>query len=140
MSFHSETMRVVQSGLFDQDWYLQRYPDLAMLRVPALWHFMWQGWREMRSPSRFFIVEHFLSELGVLELPYNPVLFFLDGQCQLPIPMPTFKVESEALASAIGQTAEAIDFLDFVALSNARSAAAGPSQSYGANCAFQVML
>jgi glycosyltransferase involved in cell wall biosynthesis len=46
--------RVLDSGLFDSDWYLQRYPDLADKGVDGLWHFLAHGMHEDRDPGPGF--------------------------------------------------------------------------------------
>jgi hypothetical protein len=45
---------VLDSGLFDSDWYLRRYPDLAEKRVDGLWHFLAHGMHEDRDPGPGF--------------------------------------------------------------------------------------
>ncbi|MEF8747627.1 MAG: glycosyltransferase [Candidatus Accumulibacter propinquus] len=45
---------VLDSGLFDSDWYLRRYPDLAEMRVDGLWHFLAHGVHEDRDPGPGF--------------------------------------------------------------------------------------
>lgn len=46
--------RVLDSGLFDCDWYLRRYPDLADKGVDGLWHFLTHGMHEDRDPGPGF--------------------------------------------------------------------------------------
>lgn len=40
--------------LFDPDWYLSKYPDIAQAGVDPLSHYLAMGWREMRDPSVVF--------------------------------------------------------------------------------------
>lgn len=47
-------MLVARSGLFDRDWYVKRYPDVAAAHVNPLRHFVHYGSREGRSPSPKF--------------------------------------------------------------------------------------
>lgn len=42
------------SGLFQADWYLASYPDLAAAKVRPLQHFLEAGWREGRRPNPIF--------------------------------------------------------------------------------------
>ncbi len=46
--------QVLDSGLFDPDWYLRRYPDLAEKGVDGLWHFLAHGRHEDRDPGPGF--------------------------------------------------------------------------------------
>lgn len=44
----------LQTGLFDPDWYLRRYPDLTEAGVDPLRHFLAHGMREDRDPGPDF--------------------------------------------------------------------------------------
>ena len=46
--------RILASGLFDPEFYLQYYPDVAAAGLDPLDHFLKNGGRESRSPSRKF--------------------------------------------------------------------------------------
>ena len=46
--------RILASGLFDADFYLKHYPDVASAGLDPLEHFLKNGGRESRSPSRKF--------------------------------------------------------------------------------------
>jgi glycosyltransferase involved in cell wall biosynthesis len=44
--------RLRASGLFDEKWYLQEYPDVQALGMDPVEHYLWLGKRLGRSPSR----------------------------------------------------------------------------------------
>lgn len=46
---------------FDAAFYLERYPDVAEAGIDPFQHFMDMGWREGRSPARWFIMDVYLS-------------------------------------------------------------------------------
>lgn len=46
--------RILASGFFDPEFYLQHYPDVATAGLDPLEHFLKNGGRESRSPSRKF--------------------------------------------------------------------------------------
>ncbi len=46
--------RVLKSGLFDAEFYLRKYPDVAAAGLDPLQHFVLNGGREARSPSQRF--------------------------------------------------------------------------------------
>jgi GT2 family glycosyltransferase len=50
----SEKNIILKSGLFDRDWYLERYPDVAEARLDPLKHYITKGVREGRDPNPFF--------------------------------------------------------------------------------------
>lgn len=52
---------VSTSGLFDEDWYLARNPDVAAAGVDALGHYLEHGWHEGRNPSELFSVKDYLA-------------------------------------------------------------------------------
>jgi len=39
---------------FDRDWYLSQYPDVAAYRGDLLNHYLLHGWKENRSPNKYF--------------------------------------------------------------------------------------
>jgi hypothetical protein len=45
---------IVQSGIFDPAYYLQRYPDVARARIGALLHYLVKGGEELRNPCALF--------------------------------------------------------------------------------------
>jgi hypothetical protein len=46
---------------FDVDFYLGRYPDIALSQIDPLWHFAQAGWHEGRDPSPAFSVKYYLE-------------------------------------------------------------------------------
>lgn len=57
MNFFRKTLakrRIMASGLFDAEFYLKKYPDVAAAGHDPLEHFLVNGGRESRSPSRKF--------------------------------------------------------------------------------------
>ncbi len=58
---------------FDAQWYLAQNPDVAALNVDALQHFMEQGWREGRNPSRHFDVKKYIETYPeILDVNMHP--------------------------------------------------------------------
>ncbi|WP_186208726.1 glycosyltransferase family 2 protein [Burkholderia gladioli] len=71
-----ETIR--KSGIFDSDWYLSTYPDVAEKKIDALTHFVQFGSRELRSPSAEFDARHYYVENADLRAQrVEPVFHFL---------------------------------------------------------------
>lgn len=50
------------AALFDQGWYLARYPDLAGVRTPPLVHYLLAGAREGRDPHPLFDEAYYAAE------------------------------------------------------------------------------
>ena len=48
-------------SVFDADYYLARYPDIALAGVDPLDHYMRRGWMEGRDPSPLFWTEWYLA-------------------------------------------------------------------------------
>lgn len=48
---------MLQSGLFDSEWYLRVYSDVRQAGVDPLHHYLFQGWKEGRLPSAWFVPE-----------------------------------------------------------------------------------
>lgn len=54
--------KILTSGLFDQKWYLERYPDVAAAKMDAVKHYLKHGWREGRNPSPSFNNDGYLRD------------------------------------------------------------------------------
>lgn len=64
--------------LFDTDWYLQQYPDVAAAGINPLQHYMTHGWREGRDPSPLFDTSFYLErnpDIAAAEI--NPLVHFI---------------------------------------------------------------
>lgn len=73
-----EKRTLVESELFDSDWYLERNSDVGMLGMDPLEHFLWLGARLNRSPGPNFDSEQYLRTYGdVARQNYNPVLHYI---------------------------------------------------------------
>lgn len=46
--------KTLTNRLFDPEWYLSKYPDIAQAGIDPLSHYLALGWREMRDPSVVF--------------------------------------------------------------------------------------
>ena len=73
-----ETIRT--SGLFDAEWYLKRYPDVAEAGQDPLEHFVDHGWRESRDPNPGFAITRYVTEHPELAgKNINPLLHFIEN-------------------------------------------------------------
>jgi hypothetical protein len=73
------TTRVEASGLWDRDWYLLKYPDVAAAGVDPLEHYLMQGFKEGRDPSPFFsTIEYVANSPSVAATQINPLVHFLE--------------------------------------------------------------
>jgi hypothetical protein len=79
-----EMQLIAASGIFDGDWYLQEYPDVAAARVDALNHFYATGWREGRDPGPDFATSAYLkANRDVARAGMNPVIHYIEhGQSE----------------------------------------------------------
>jgi O-antigen biosynthesis protein len=69
---------VKSSGLFDESWYLQRFPDVTMLGMDAAEHYLWIGARLRRNPSPDFDGNAYVAaNEDVAECGVNPLLHYL---------------------------------------------------------------
>ena len=68
---------VRRSGIFDADWYLRQYPDVAEAHIDPLWHYMTYGWRELRNPNSLFDTKWYLDTYpDVHDAEINPLLHY----------------------------------------------------------------
>lgn len=73
-----ERKDLLESGLFDPSWYLERNSDVQILGMDPLEHFLWLGARLKRSPGPKFDSEQYLKTYpDVAQQNCNPVLHYL---------------------------------------------------------------
>lgn len=66
------------SGLFDRDWYLATYRDVALSGIPPLAHFVRIGMKIGRNPGPKFDTRHYLSQVASGDLEgMAPVMHFI---------------------------------------------------------------
>ncbi|MFC0632422.1 hypothetical protein [Brevundimonas balnearis] len=58
---------ILRSGLFDPDWYLQTYRDVAAAGVDALDHYRSHGFRERRRPGPGFDPDWYAKQAGAFD-------------------------------------------------------------------------
>ncbi|MGU3341861.1 hypothetical protein ACLBXJ_28110 [Methylobacterium mesophilicum] len=69
---------VLNSGLFDYEWYLQSNEDVRLAGVDALDHFYTDGWKEGRNPSGYFHTQYYRSRyMSGAEAYENPLLHYI---------------------------------------------------------------
>ncbi len=75
----AQARRIALSGLFDESWYVQKYPDVALSGHLPLYHWMSIGWREGRKPHPLFETGWYLSQdPEIVDSGLNPLLHYLD--------------------------------------------------------------
>ena len=68
---------IAASGLFDRDWYLAAYPDVASCGTDADKHYLEHGWREGRDPGPHFSTKAYLkANPDVAAQGLNPLLHY----------------------------------------------------------------
>ena len=74
----SQIALVRKSPLFDEEWYLRTYPDVAELGVDPVRHYCLFGWKEGRNPSEYFNTNDYLSlNLDVKASGVNPLAHYI---------------------------------------------------------------
>jgi GT2 family glycosyltransferase len=69
---------VKASDLFDEAWYLGRFPDVSLLGMDAAEHYLWIGARLSRNPSPDFDGNaYFAANEDVAECGINPLLHYV---------------------------------------------------------------
>ncbi len=74
----SDVAQVLESGIFDGDWYLATYPDVAATGADPLSHFMTQARSEHRCPGPLFDTGWYVNQYDD-EIPEgrNPLAYYL---------------------------------------------------------------
>jgi glycosyltransferase involved in cell wall biosynthesis len=74
----SELAALNKSDLFDRQFYLARYPDVASSKLDPAIHYLVYGWREGRDPSAGFHAASYLAKYpDVATAVMNPLVHFL---------------------------------------------------------------
>jgi len=73
---------IASSSLFDADWYLKEYPDVAAAKMDPALHYLLHGAREGRDPSALFSTRAYLELYpSVAQTRTNPLVHYVkDGQ------------------------------------------------------------
>jgi GT2 family glycosyltransferase len=75
---HADARIVRESGLFDADWYIKRYPDVAATRTDPVLHYLEFGASEKRDPSGAFDTRAYLKNYpDVAASATNPLLHYI---------------------------------------------------------------
>jgi hypothetical protein len=72
-----------QSWLFDGEWYLRSYPDVAQAEWEPVEHYLCFGAKENRDPGPLFSTADYLSEnADVAEAEINPLVHYIKYGCR----------------------------------------------------------
>lgn len=79
MSKFAEEIRVIeQSGMFDRQWYLDQYPDVAALDIDPIQHYLRIGAKLNRNPSTKFDTGYYILAYRDVALDgINPLLHYI---------------------------------------------------------------
>jgi len=70
---------VRNDSLFDEQWYLRTYPDVAEAKVDPATHFVETGWREGRDPGPDFATSAYLkANPDVARAGLNPLVHYIE--------------------------------------------------------------
>ena len=76
--FNSDKKVLADSGLFDANWYLQNYSDVAEARAAPLDHYLKFGASEGRNPNPYFSTNAYLKfNLDVARSGMNPLVHYV---------------------------------------------------------------
>ena len=66
------------SGLFDEQWYLVNYPDVAKNNIDPLEHYLLHGADERRNPSKLFDTRYYMQKYpDVVNSGLNPLIHYV---------------------------------------------------------------
>lgn len=88
--FQSNKKLIEKSGLFDPQYYMDSNPDLKILSINPLEHFVMSGWREGRNPSARFNTKFYLRTYHEhIPEDQNPLIHYIkkgqkEGKLALP--------------------------------------------------------
>jgi hypothetical protein len=68
---------VEPSGLFDADWYIQKYPEATTSGLHPFDHYILEGWKKGHSPGPMFDATWYLTYYELAGTGYEPLLHFI---------------------------------------------------------------
>jgi glycosyltransferase involved in cell wall biosynthesis len=68
---------LMKTGIFNKDWYLATYPDIAAADIDPLTHFYFYGYKEGRRPNPYFDPLWYMARHGDLTPYANPLLHYV---------------------------------------------------------------
>jgi len=78
MIFGGDYKTIKKSGLFNEQYYLETYPDTRRLDIDILDHFIKNGWKERQNPSQSFDTNFYLETYNdVKNAEVNPLVHFV---------------------------------------------------------------
>lgn len=98
--------KIAASALFDAEFYLAKYPDVAAAGLDPLEHYSSHGWREGRDPSPLFSTKFYLQTYpDVVAGDLNPLNHYAvygakEARAILPPPPTTAKSEKDIVLDA----------------------------------------
>jgi len=76
--FHREIRIIQQSQLFDKEYYLQQYPDVAKSGIEPVLHYVSSGWKEGRNPNATFSTTNYLVQHpDIAAQRFNPFVHYI---------------------------------------------------------------
>lgn len=86
-----EEERRRRQGLFDAEFYLEKYPDVRTAGIDPLRHYVEHGAAEGRKPNRLFDPAYYLRQRPEARaVGIDPLIDFLEGGAQVANPHPLF--------------------------------------------------
>ena len=86
-----------RQGVFDPDFYLEKYPDVRAAGLDPLRHYVMHGAAEGRKPHRLFDPEYYLRQRPEARAAgVDPLVDFLEGGARFANPHPLFDCEGDA--------------------------------------------
>src|SRR3546814_9384008 len=77
-ALREEARLIAESKLFDSEWYLKRYPDVAKAGEEPILHYLRYGAAEKRDPGPKFSTEQYLDwNADVALAGINPLLHYI---------------------------------------------------------------
>ncbi|MEA2019484.1 MAG: glycosyltransferase, partial [Campylobacterota bacterium] len=76
-----EELTIHKTGLFDAEYYLSVYTDIASSGADPLKHFCEHGWKEFRNPNSWFNTLEYSTQHS-MDMSYNPFIHYLSSETE----------------------------------------------------------
>ena len=75
--------KIMESGLFDKNYYLKAYPHIAKSGMDPLVHYLFYGYKEDKNPSAQFNLKRYLEEYLLNREQIRSLVQLVDGRHEL---------------------------------------------------------
>ena len=118
IKFKRQIIFIKKSNRFDENWYLEQYPDVAATKCDPIKHYVLHGAKEKRNPNPFFDTKSYLDKYpDINDSELNPFYHYLkwgegEGREICSADQFSSNIQDEILTSQYRNINQEVDYID----------------------------